>query len=59
MINTYNYLRIQVPGGTPNPGESQPLDFSDPFEVIVFIILPILLFILYFVWRKSNKRNDK
>lgn len=56
MLISYISLFIQIPRGTPNPGESKALDFTDPFEVIVYIVLPILLIIFYLLWRR--KRRD-
>ncbi|MGJ8665964.1 MAG: adenylosuccinate synthetase [Patiriisocius sp.] len=48
---------IQIPSGTPNPGDSNQLDFSNPFDLIVFIILPICIAIFYFIWRRNNKKG--
>ncbi|WP_178988525.1 adenylosuccinate synthetase [Winogradskyella schleiferi] len=59
MLSIYRLLLTQTPKGTPNPGESKPIDFSDPFEVIVFIILPILIIAFYFLWRKKNRGKNK
>ncbi|WP_179344984.1 adenylosuccinate synthetase [Winogradskyella ursingii] len=50
-------LLIQIPHGTPMPGEGKTLDFSDPFEVIVYVILPILLIVFYLIWRKKKRKN--
>ena len=58
MRNLYQILRIQLPIGTPNPDENTPLDLSDPFDVIVFIVLPIVAVILYLLW-KRQKNNKK
>ncbi|MBF8150614.1 adenylosuccinate synthetase [Winogradskyella sp. F6397] len=54
MLTTYTKLLAQIPSGTPNPGQNSGIDFSSPFDVIVFIVLPILLIISYFVWRKKK-----
>ncbi len=56
MSIIHTILSIQIPRGTPNPGESKALDFTDPFEVIVYVVLPILLIIFYILWRR--KRRD-
>lgn len=48
---------IQAPSSTPNPGDSNQLDFSSPFDWIVFIILPIVLVILYFMYRNNKKKG--
>ncbi|WP_179019617.1 adenylosuccinate synthetase [Winogradskyella forsetii] len=59
MLSIIRLLPTQTPKGTPNPGESKPIDFSDPFELIVFIILPILIIGFYFFWRNKNRGNRK
>ncbi|QQY81468.1 adenylosuccinate synthetase [Tamlana sp. s12] len=59
MKSLINFIALQLPIGTPNPDDNQPLDLSDPFEVIVFIILPIVIAILYFLWRKQNQKDKK
>lgn len=58
MCMLYPILTIQLPIGTPNPDDNTPIDFSDPFEVIVFIVLPILAVIFYLLW-KRQKNNKK
>ncbi|AUC84320.1 adenylosuccinate synthetase [Polaribacter sp. ALD11] len=57
MLAIYNTLILQLPIGTPNPDDNQPLDFTDPFEVIVIIIMPILAFLFYILWRKKRKNK--
>ena len=52
LLNIY----LQLPPGTRNPDDNAPLDLTDPFNVIVFIILPIAAVVLYFVWRKKDPR---
>lgn len=55
MLNNLYPLLLQVPTGTPNPGSNSPIDFSSAFDVIVFIVLPILLIAFYLIWRKKQK----
>ncbi|MBA6154754.1 adenylosuccinate synthetase [Gelidibacter maritimus] len=57
MLNILYPLLIQIPSSTPNPGDSSTLDFSSPFEVIVYIIAPILLIIFYFAYRKQQRKD--
>ncbi|MBD0831525.1 adenylosuccinate synthetase [Aestuariibaculum sediminum] len=52
LLNFY----LQLPPGTQNPDDNAPLDFTDPFNVIIFIVLPIVAVVLYFVWRKQKKK---
>ncbi|EPR70824.1 hypothetical protein [Cyclobacterium qasimii] len=51
-------LMAQIQEGLPKP--SDPIDLSDTSDLVIFIILPILVFILYLFWRKAiKKRNDR
>lgn len=56
-MSTIYKLFMQLPIGTPNPDDNKPIDFSEPFDVIVFIILPILFIIFYIIWRRNKKGN--
>ena len=48
---------VQIPREVPHPDNNTPLDISDPFEVIIYIVIPVLLIVMYFFLRKKNKRN--
>ncbi|WP_117434192.1 adenylosuccinate synthetase [Flavimarina sp. Hel_I_48] len=48
---------IQVSQDVPNNANNAPLDFSDPADVIIFIVLPVLFIILYFIWRNKKKKK--
>lgn len=51
------FLYGQRPTNSPNPQDNTPIDFNNLFDVIVFIVLPIAMFIFYFLWRKQVKKN--
>ena len=55
MLNILNIL--QLPMGTPNPDDNSPIDLTNPFDVIVFIILPIFMIVFYVFWRRNKKRG--
>jgi|AntDeeMetagen681_2_1112603.scaffolds.fasta_scaffold60324_2 hypothetical protein len=57
MLTRLYLLLLQVPMGTPKPGDTQPLDLSDPFELIMFVIMPIVILILYFLWKRDKKKH--
>jgi heme/copper-type cytochrome/quinol oxidase subunit 2 len=42
---------------SPSPQNNTPIDLNNLFDVIVFIVFPVGLFILYFLWRKQVKKN--
>ncbi|WP_010135840.1 adenylosuccinate synthetase [Ochrovirga pacifica] len=47
---------LQKPDGIPSPNEDNPLNFSDPYEVMVYIVLPVCIAVFYFVWRKKRRK---
>lgn len=57
MLNILYFLIFQTPTSTPNPGENSAIDFSKPFDIIVFVILPIVVVFLYFLWRRKQKED--
>lgn len=48
----------QIPTEVPHPDNNTPVDFSNPADIIIYVILPVIVIILYFVWRKKAKRKD-
>ena len=59
MLNSIHSLFLQIPYGTQNPDANKPIDFTSAFDVIVFIVLPILMIILYIYWRRSKKKEGQ
>lgn len=57
MQNLFHTLVIQIPTNAPNPGDSGTVDLTKPFDLIVFIILPVIFVILYFVWKRNKKQK--
>jgi len=50
---------MQIPREVPHPDNNTPLDVSNPFEVIVYIVIPIALLVFYFILRKKMRRDRK
>ncbi len=57
MLNKLYPFILQLPPGTRNPDDNSPIDLTSPFDVIVFIILPIMLVIFYILWRRKKKQD--
>lgn len=57
-MTLFNFL-LQIPTGTPNPSDGEAFDFSSPFDVVMFIVLPIVIVILYILYRKQRKRDKE
>ena len=53
-----NFL-LQIPTGTPNPSDGSQFDFSSPFDIIMYIILPIVIVILYILYRKQRAKDNQ
>lgn len=47
----------QIPKEVPHPDDNKPLDLSNPSEVIIYIIIPLLFIVLFFIWRNKRKKN--
>lgn len=58
MLNKLYPLLIQLPIGTPSPDNNNPINLTRPFDVVVYIILPILVVIFYILWRRKKRDND-
>lgn len=62
LLLYYSLLSAQQPTHVPGPQTNKAIDLNSWFDVIVFIVLPILLIVIYFMWRrqvKKDKLNDK
>ena len=59
MLNILYPLILQLPIGTRNPDDNSPIDLTSTFDVIVYIILPVLMVIFYIFWRKKKTKDKK
>ncbi|MCM4162232.1 MULTISPECIES: adenylosuccinate synthetase [unclassified Arenibacter] len=57
MLHKLHPLLLQLPIGTRNPDDNSPIDLTSTFDIVVYIILPILMIIFYILWRKKNKKD--
>ena len=48
---------LQLPVGTRNPDDNSPIDITNPFDVIVYVILPLLMLVFYILWRRYKKQD--
>jgi membrane protein DedA with SNARE-associated domain len=49
---------IQKSTYSQNPRDSGIVDLTRPFDLIVFVILPIIIVVLYFIWKKQKKQDE-
>lgn len=48
---------MQVSQDVPSNSNNAPINLSDPVDLIIFIILPVIFIILYFIWRNNKKKR--
>lgn len=51
-------LYAQKPTEVPKPSE-EPIDLSNPADVIIYIVLPLCAIVLFFIWRGKLKNQKK
>ncbi len=55
FILTGFLVTAQQPTHVPSPQNNSPINLNSWFDIIVFIILPIIMIALYFLWRRQVK----
>jgi hypothetical protein len=50
---------LQIPKEVPHPDTNSPLDINNPADIIIYIVLPLVVIILYFLWRKKNRKKKE
>lgn len=50
-------LNLQIPTDVPNPSQNTPIDLTSIFDILLFIVAPLVLLIVYFFLRKKSKRG--
>lgn len=51
------YAFGQKQQGIPQP--RGPIDLNDTSNIVIFIVLPIIVIILYFVWKRATKKRKE
>ena len=57
FMASFVYAFGQKQPGIPQP--RGPVDLSDTSNIVIFIVLPIIVIILYFVWRRATKKRKE
>lgn len=45
----------QSPSELPHPKDNHPIDLTNPADLILYVVLPFVLVVLFFIWRKRKK----
>ncbi|MCH2489023.1 MAG: adenylosuccinate synthetase [Flavobacteriales bacterium] len=51
------YLFFQIPKEVPHPDNNTPIDLTSWPDLIIYVIIPIVIVILFFIWRKRRMKN--
>jgi len=54
-----SFIYGQRPTHSQNPQNNTPIDLNNLFDVIAFVVLPIVVIIFYFLWRKQVKNRNR
>lgn len=56
LILLFSAIAIaQKPTDVPKPSE-EPIDLTNPADIIIYIILPLCVIMLLFIWRKKRRK---
>lgn len=47
----------QKPSGV--PGDTGKVELTETSDVVIYIVIPVVIVILYLVWRKRNKSSKE
>lgn len=47
----------QIPTDVPNPRDDRSVDFSEPANIVIFIVLPLLVVVFLLIWRSKNRKD--
>jgi hypothetical protein len=55
LVGTPLISVAQIPQDIPN--QSEPVDFTSGWNILIYIVLPILMGIYYYFWRKKQRKK--
>ncbi len=59
MLFTLGAVLSQVPKGVPQPHNNEPPVIDSVFDVLLYIVFPVVLVTLYFFWRRRELKKKK
>ena len=51
-------MKAQIPTDVPNPSQNTPIDLTSMFDILLYIVAPVVLLFLYFYLRKKSIKNS-
>ncbi|MBX2965805.1 MAG: hypothetical protein KF845_06645 [Cyclobacteriaceae bacterium] len=53
-VTLFNTVLVQIPQGIPN--QSTPIDLTSTTDILLYIVAPVVMIVLYVIWRKNKKK---
>ena len=58
LLTQITTVHAQIPRFVPNPAYNSPVDWSNPSDLVIYLILPIIFIILGLIsWNHRKKGN--
>ncbi|WP_224490204.1 adenylosuccinate synthetase [Robertkochia flava] len=51
------FLIFQIPEEVPKPHNNPPLDPGSATEMVLYVAIPVLFIILYFLWKRGRRNR--
>lgn len=52
-------MLAQQPTHVPSPQNNTPINLNNWFDIVVFIVLPLVMVFIYFLWRRQVKMDKE
>lgn len=52
-------MKLQLPTEVPSPDTNSPIDLNSPFDILVYIVAPVVLIVLYLYLRKKSRSQEE
>lgn len=52
-------VAAQQPTHVPSPQNNSAIDLTNWVDILIFIVAPIVLILIYFLWRRQLKKEQK
>lgn len=50
-------MKLQLPTEVPNPSNNTAIDFTNIFDILLFVVAPLVLIVFYILLRKKSRED--
>lgn len=55
FLTAFMTVAVQIPQDIPH--QSEPVDFTSPLNILLYIVLPVIMVVYYYLWRKNQRKK--